>query len=73
MSGVKKHRFFWVFLFVFMWLMVTVLCLTSETIESAALSLEGIDYIKSSNGLAASVLSVGDGITDDVLKSQGRL
>ena len=43
-------------------------CLTSESVESASLSLEGIDDIKSSDSLAASVLSVGDSITDDVLK-----
>ena len=42
--------------------------LSSETVKGAALSLKGIDYIKSSDGLSASVLSVGDGITDDVLK-----
>ena len=42
--------------------------LTSETVKGSALSLEGVDDIKSSDGLAAGVLSVGDGVTDDVLK-----
>jgi hypothetical protein len=32
------------------------------------LSLEGIDDIESGDGLAASMLGVGDGITDNVLK-----
>ena len=42
--------------------------LTSEAVKSAALSLEGVDNVKSSHSLSASMLSVGDGITDDVLK-----
>ena len=45
-----------------------VLCLTSEAVESASLSLEGVHYVKGSDGLSASVLSVGDGVSDDVLK-----
>jgi hypothetical protein len=32
------------------------------------LTLESVDYIEGSNGLSLSVLGVGDGITDDVLK-----
>ena len=43
-------------------------CLTAEAIQSAALSLESVHYIKSGDGLPASVLSVCDGITDDVLE-----
>ena len=42
--------------------------LTAETIESAALSLEGIDNIEGGDGLALGVLSVGDGVTDDTLE-----
>ena len=44
------------------------MCLTTETVESLALTLEGVDDIHGGDGLAASVLGVGDGITDDVLK-----
>ena len=42
--------------------------LASEAIEGASLPLEGIDDVESSDSLAASMLGVGDGITDDVLK-----
>ena len=42
--------------------------LTSESVKGAALSLEGVDNVKSGDGLAASVLSVGDGVSDNVLK-----
>ena len=42
--------------------------LSSETVQSLALALEGIDNVESSDGLALGVLSVGDGVTDDVLK-----
>jgi hypothetical protein len=42
--------------------------LSTETVEGTALSLESIDNIEGSDGLSASVLSVGDGITDNVLK-----
>ncbi len=42
--------------------------LTSETVKSATLSLQSMHDIKSGDGLAASVLSVGDGISDDVLQ-----
>ena len=43
-------------------------CLTSESVESAALTLEGIDDIHGSDSLPLGVFSVGDRITDDVLK-----
>lgn len=43
-------------------------CLTTETVEGAALSLQGMDDVKSSDGLAASMLGVGDGVTNDVLQ-----
>ena len=42
--------------------------LTSESVEGLALPLEGVDNIHGSDSLPASVLGVGDGITDDVLK-----
>ena len=42
--------------------------LTSESVEGTSLPLEGIDDIHSSDGLPLGVFSVGDGITDDVLK-----
>ena len=42
--------------------------LSAEAVKGAALSLEGVDDIKSSDGLAASVLGVGDSVTDDVLE-----
>ena len=43
-------------------------CLTSESVEGAALALEGIDDVEGSDGLALGVLGVGDGVTDDVLE-----
>ena len=42
--------------------------LASETVESAALALEGVDDVHGGDGLAAGVLGVGDGVTDDVLE-----
>ena len=42
--------------------------LTSETVQSTALPLEGVHYIHSSDGLPLGMLGVGDGITDDVLQ-----
>ena len=41
-------------------------CSSSETVESSTLSLEGIDDVKSGDGLSLGVLSVGD--SDDVLE-----
>jgi hypothetical protein len=74
-GGVDKHRvLISCFCFVFTYLFVlhlgsrAVRCLTTEAVEGAALALEGVDDVKSSDGLAASVLSVGDSIADDVLK-----
>ena len=49
-----------------------VLCdekrLTTETVQSAALSLEGIDDIEGGDSLALGVLSVGDCVTDDAFE-----
>jgi hypothetical protein len=42
--------------------------LASETIQSSALSLEGIHHVHRCDGLSASVLGVGHGISDDVLE-----
>jgi hypothetical protein len=42
--------------------------LTTEAIQGAALALKSVDNVKSSDGLSAGVLGVGDGVTDDVLK-----
>ena len=42
--------------------------LTTETVQGAALPLQGVDDIQRGDGLALGVLSVGDGITDDTLE-----
>ena len=42
-------------------------CLTAEAVQGAALALEGVHDVKSSDGLAASMLGVGHGVTDDIV------
>jgi hypothetical protein len=42
--------------------------LTTETVQGAALTLEGVDDVKGGDGLALGVLGVGDGVTDDTLE-----
>ena len=42
--------------------------LTSESVESAALPLEGVDDVHGGDGLPLGVLGVGHGVTDDVLE-----
>ena len=42
--------------------------LTTETVQSAALALEGIDNVEGCDGLALGVLGVGDSVTDDTLE-----
>ena len=42
--------------------------LSTETVESAALSLESIDDIEGGDGLSLSVLGVGDGVSDDAFE-----
>lgn len=42
--------------------------LTAETVQRAALALQGVDHIHGGDGLALGVLGVGDGITDNVLQ-----
>lgn len=46
----------------------TTICLTTETVESTSLALEGVDDIKGCHCLALGVLCVGDSVTDDTLK-----
>eukprot|EP00041_Stephanoeca_diplocostata_P021186 m.488050 g.488050 ORF g.488050 m.488050 type:complete len:109 (+) comp21761_c0_seq9:670-996(+) len=43
-------------------------CLTSETVESAALALECVHNVKCGDCFSLGVLGVGHGIADDVLK-----
>ena len=42
--------------------------LTAESVEGTALALQSVDDVHGSDGLSLGVLSVGDGISDDVLK-----
>ena len=42
--------------------------LTTETVQSAALSLEGIDNVERGDSLALGVLGIGDCVTDDALE-----
>ena len=42
--------------------------LTSESVQSAALPLEGVHYVHSSDGLPLGMLGVSDGVTDDTLQ-----
>ena len=42
--------------------------LTSESVQGAALTLEGIDDVHGGHSLPLGVLGVGDGITDHVLQ-----
>ena len=43
-------------------------CLTTETVEGAALPLERVDDVEGGDGLALGVLSVGDCIADDAFE-----
>ena len=40
----------------------------SKSVESSALSLQGVDYIHGGDSLSLGVLCVGDGVTDDILE-----
>ena len=42
--------------------------LSSESVDGSALTLEGVDNVEGGDGLAASVLGVGDGVTDNSLE-----
>jgi len=44
--------------------------LGAETVEGAALALEGVDDVERGDSLALGVLSVGDRVADDVLELQ---
>ena len=43
-------------------------CLSTETVESASLALQGEDNVHGCDSLSASVLGVSDGVADDVLE-----
>ena len=43
-------------------------CLTSESVQSSALSFQSVYDIHGCDSLPLGMLGVGDGITDDVLK-----
>ena len=42
--------------------------LASEAVDGSSLALEGVDDVEGGDGLAASVLGVGDRVTDDSLQ-----
>ena len=42
--------------------------LATESVEGAALALEGVDDVERGDGLALGVLGVGDGVADDALE-----
>ena len=42
--------------------------LSAESVDGSSLSLEGVDNVEGGDGLAASVLSVGDGVPDNGLE-----
>ena len=42
--------------------------LTTETVQSAALSLESVDDVEGGDGLALGVLGVGDCVADDAFE-----
>ncbi len=50
------------------WQALRIKSLTTESVEGSALPLEGIVDIHGGDSLPLGVFSVGDGITDDVLK-----
>jgi hypothetical protein len=43
-------------------------CLTTETIQGSALSLQSVDHVEGGDSFPLCVFSVGDGITDDTLE-----
>lgn len=42
--------------------------LTTETVQSSALALEGVDNVQGCNGLALGMFGVGDSVTDDAFE-----
>ncbi len=51
-----------------MLLLGVVECLTSKPVEGASLALQSIDNVHGSDSLPLGMLSVGDSITDHILK-----
>jgi hypothetical protein len=45
-----------------------LICLTTETVEGAALSLQSVDDVQGCDSLALGVLGVCDSITNDTLE-----
>ena len=43
-------------------------CLTSESVQSTSLPLQGVDHVHGSDSLPLGVLGVGDSVPDHVLK-----
>ena len=65
----RALAFFWLyFVECSLWYEGKACCLSTETVEGAALALESVDNIHGGDSLAASVLGVGHGVTDDVLE-----
>ena len=48
--------------------MLSLVCLTSESVQGTSLAFQGIDHVHGCDGLPLGVLSVGDCVTDDILK-----
>lgn len=46
--------------------------LGTETVEGSSLSLEGVDDVERGDGLSLRVLGVGDGVSDDVWRSEAK-
>jgi hypothetical protein len=46
----------------------TTMRLSTETVQSAALSLQSIHNIEGGDGFSLGVFSVGDGVTDNTLE-----
>ena len=49
-------------------ILVTVSSSPAETVEGAALSLEGVDDVEGGDGLSLGVLGVDNGVADNVLE-----
>ena len=43
-------------------------CLSTESVEGSSLAFQGVDNVESGDSLSLGMLSVGDGITDDVFQ-----
>jgi len=49
-------------------MMMTMRCLTAETVQSTTLAFQSVDDVHRCDGLPLGVLGVRDGIADDVLE-----